>query len=414
MKSRILFVDDESRVLSGLRRMLRDMRGEWDMTFVDSGKKALETMQERGFDVAVSDMRMPEMDGATLLREIRRRHPRTARIILSGYSEEDAVLRTVGPAHQYLAKPCDAAVLVNTINRTLGLRRFLDNKDLVDLVSGLEHLPSPPAAFSQLLHQLDSPQSAISDIADTIAGDLAMAAQTLKLTNSAYFALPQKVNDLHHAVRLLGVDTLKGLVLIAGFYKQLSGDAVIAAQIETLSQRCLSIGTVAKTIATAEGYSVNQIDQATSAGVLTHIGTLALMANLPERFNQAIGIVEEEALNIVDAERRVFGAAHPEIGAYMLGLWGFTDPITEAVAYHHAPRQSPSKEKSSVMVCVYAAQHLLKMVEVYDDDVADALAGSDLDLDYLKECDLGDRVPHWVDLVRELKVKVEADEIAGQ
>ncbi|HER27012.1 MAG TPA: response regulator, partial [Rhodospirillales bacterium] len=100
MKNRILFVDDETRVLGGLRRMLRRMQGDWDMAFVDSGEKALEAMHEQEFDVVVSDMRMPGMDGAALLKEVRRRHPLTARIILSGYSEEEAVLRTVGPAHQ--------------------------------------------------------------------------------------------------------------------------------------------------------------------------------------------------------------------------------------------------------------------------------------------------------------------------
>ena len=96
MKSRVLFVDDETAVLDGLRRMLRDLRGEWDMTFADSGEKALELMRDKPFDVVVSDMRMPGMDGATLLSEVRRRQPGAVRIILSGYAETESVLRTVG------------------------------------------------------------------------------------------------------------------------------------------------------------------------------------------------------------------------------------------------------------------------------------------------------------------------------
>ena len=407
MKSSVLFVDDETNVLSGLRRMLRNMRGEWDMTFVDSGKKAIELMQDKPFDVVVSDMRMPGMDGATLLSEVRRRQPRAVRIILSGYAEKESVLRTVGPAHQYLAKPCDAAVVVDTISRALSLRRFLDNEDLRGLISGLDHLPSPPETYSRLLRQLDSSRSTVSDIADTIAEDLAMTAQTLKLTNSAYFALPQKVDNLHQAVSLLGTDTLKALVLVAGFFKQFSGASRVADQIQKLSRRCLSIGMAAHAIASEKGLPPNQIDQASFAGVLTHIGTLTLLANWPERFDEAINLVEGEGLSIVDAERRIFGAAHPEIGAYLLGLWGFTDPITEAVAYHHSPRQFPSKEKPSVLVCVYAAQHFLKTIETSVEDAGDALAVADLDLDYLQELGLDDRVPRWVDLVRKLKAKTE-------
>ncbi len=77
MKRRILFVDDESRVLEGLRRMLWSMRQEWDMVFVDSGPKALEEMARGNFDVIVTDMRMPGMDGAQLLREVKRINSRS-------------------------------------------------------------------------------------------------------------------------------------------------------------------------------------------------------------------------------------------------------------------------------------------------------------------------------------------------
>ena len=68
-KKRILFVDDEPRILDGLRRMLHSMYREWEMTFVDSGQAALEEMGEEPFDVIVSDMRMPGMDDADIFRE---------------------------------------------------------------------------------------------------------------------------------------------------------------------------------------------------------------------------------------------------------------------------------------------------------------------------------------------------------
>ena len=112
MKRRLLFVDDEEHILDGLRRMLRPMRGQWDMVFAGSGEEALAIMEETPFDVVISDMRMPEMDGAQLLSEVQKRHPEAARIILSGYAAKESVLRTVGPTHQYLAKPCDPRELV--------------------------------------------------------------------------------------------------------------------------------------------------------------------------------------------------------------------------------------------------------------------------------------------------------------
>src|SRR6185436_721470 len=116
-KKRILFVDDEAMTLQALERMLRPMRDEWEMEFVDSGQKALELMAQSPFDVIVSDMRMPGMNGAELLNEVMRRYPQTVRLILSGHADKEMILRCVGAAHQFLAKPCDPDVLRDTVVR---------------------------------------------------------------------------------------------------------------------------------------------------------------------------------------------------------------------------------------------------------------------------------------------------------
>src|SRR5437868_15488296 len=92
---RILFVDDESKILDGIRRMLHTARTRWDLQFAVGGEAGLKACEAAPFDVVISDMRMPGMDGATLLPHMRDRYPSTARIILSGYSE--AALATLAP-----------------------------------------------------------------------------------------------------------------------------------------------------------------------------------------------------------------------------------------------------------------------------------------------------------------------------
>jgi DNA-binding NtrC family response regulator len=104
----ILFVDDEVKVLQGLGRMLRVMRHEWEMTFLDDPRKAVDLIQQNPFDAIVVDMRMPQMDGAEVLSRARELKPGMARIVLSGHAEREAAMRSVGLAHQFLAKPCDA------------------------------------------------------------------------------------------------------------------------------------------------------------------------------------------------------------------------------------------------------------------------------------------------------------------
>src|SRR5918912_3063921 len=125
---RVLFVDDEPRVLDGLRRMLRTKRHQWQMRFAASGAEALAVLAGEPADVLVTDMRMPEMDGAALLAQVRERYPRIVRMVLSGHSDRDASMRALEVAHQFLNKPCDAATLTDTIERAVALHGQLDRE----------------------------------------------------------------------------------------------------------------------------------------------------------------------------------------------------------------------------------------------------------------------------------------------
>src|SRR5580704_15475062 len=118
---RILFVDDEPLILQGLQRMLRGQRREWTMEFAENAEQALAQMEKAAFDVVVSDMRMPGMNGAQLLTEVMRLYPRTIRIILSGHADRDLILQCVGSTHQYLSKPCDPEALKSVIQRAASL-----------------------------------------------------------------------------------------------------------------------------------------------------------------------------------------------------------------------------------------------------------------------------------------------------
>ena len=119
---RILFVDDEPRILDGLRRMLRSRRREWSLHFATSGDEALEQLADLPFDVIISDMRMPRMDGATLLGIVRESFPNVIRIVLTGHTEPEERAHAVPVAHQFLTKPCDPSLLQAAIDRarTLG------------------------------------------------------------------------------------------------------------------------------------------------------------------------------------------------------------------------------------------------------------------------------------------------------
>ena len=104
---RLLFVDDEPRVLQGLKAGLYTRRKDWDMHFAEGGAKAIELMQDSHFDVLVTDLRMPGVDGTTLVARARADSPGTMRVVLSGYADERQSQGLVSLAHRYLSKPCE-------------------------------------------------------------------------------------------------------------------------------------------------------------------------------------------------------------------------------------------------------------------------------------------------------------------
>jgi len=115
-KTRILFVDDEPSLLRLLKMGMTSMTGVWEMEFAANGEEALALIGGKMFDVVVTDMRMPGMNGEQLLNHVLRLHPRTIRIILSGYSDLSEAVACVGLTHQFLQKPCSLNSLKDCLN----------------------------------------------------------------------------------------------------------------------------------------------------------------------------------------------------------------------------------------------------------------------------------------------------------
>lgn len=358
-KPTILFVDDEENVLRGIRRMMRSKRNEWDTLFANGGEEALSVLKVRHVDVVVSDMRMPGMDGAELLTRVQKEYSETIRIVLSGYAEKEAILRTVGPSHQYLAKPCDQETLINTIQRSLNLRALLGSEALRRLVADMTNMPALPDVFAAILKELEDEYASADSLAETIAQDVGVTTHLMKLTNSAYFGLPMPAKSPKQAINFLGFENVKAIVLLGGVFDQLAKDDRVAKVAKTLSQRSMQLGLLARAIASANGATRDEQDQAYCAGLIAHIGTLLLVANWPEKFNSVVDLVDQERKPISEAETDVFGTTHGTLGAYLLGLWGFNDPIVEAVAFHHNPSEC-NAATPSILLALHTAQHLLR------------------------------------------------------
>lgn len=182
---RIMFVDDEVKVLEGIRRSLYPMRSEWQMSFAESGHQALEMMQAAPVDVVISDLRMPGMNGTELLSRVRERYPAAVRIILSGQPETELTLNSALCAHECLAKPCETESLKSTISRAFQLKSTVTDPSLQAVISTPGNPPAissafhKPAGYTDFMNKLQSSDWSASEIANIIAQDHAMAAKVL-------------------------------------------------------------------------------------------------------------------------------------------------------------------------------------------------------------------------------------------
>lgn len=339
-KQRVLFVDDEARVLRGLRRSLDCMRDEWQAVFAGSGLEALELMAQEPFDVVVSDMRMPGMSGVELLNEVRRLYPQTVRLALSGQSSKESVLKSVGPIHQYLPKPCDVETLQATLSRVWTLRDLLTVPRLKGLLAQLEQLPSLPSIYRTLMKELESSDGSLKEVGRIVEQDIGMSVKVLQLVNSAFFGIPQHISSPSQAVASLGMETVKSVALTVCVFSRFEDAAVNDLALDSLWEHSMAVGSFAKQISIAECADPTTTDHAFVAGLLHDVGKLVLASTLPGESVVAMNLAEEKAVALVDAERDVIGATHAQLGAYLLGLWGFSDHVLQAVAYHHDQTQS--------------------------------------------------------------------------
>jgi HD-like signal output (HDOD) protein len=375
---RVLFVDDEPNVLSALRRMLRSECSHWDASFATNASEALTLFAESPFDVVMTDMRMPGMDGADLLMQVRELNPATVRIVLSGQTDRASAAKAASVAHQYLSKPTDAGTLKNAVSRARELERRLGQPRLRSALGGLERLPSPSATVRCLNSAVADPASDVHTIVRIVEGDLGISARLLQLVNSAFFALPREVTSLREAVSYLGLENVRALAASSDVVHALGSTPGFDALARRLQVHSAGVTQLAHHILPRARRPADLF-----LGALLHdLGLLAAAALVPEIWADLNANGTEPWA--AEREQSLLGATHADIGAYLLSLWGMPYGAVEVVARHHDPGPVVGGALSEVHA-VFLAEALFAEVDQVpghscglDEQLADELGVSDM------------------------------------
>ncbi|MGW8256205.1 MAG: HDOD domain-containing protein [Thermoguttaceae bacterium] len=376
----VLFVDDDPKLLQGLRRMLHGLRAQWQMSFASEGRQALARMEEQPFDVVVSDMRMPGMDGSQLLGEIMTRFPTTVRIVLSGQCDRETVLKAILPAHQFLTKPCDSNLLRTTVERACQLQEMVAETELREKVSRVISLPCTIASYLQLQANVSAAEASIKRIAESIAADVAASAKVLQLVSTGFFCSPQKSIGAEHAVLLLGLETIESLTASPHVFRPAP-----RPEIDTICQHIaahsLQVAQRAHAIAACETNDSEAALQAYVAGMLHDVGNLILIEDLADNV---------QAAECWHSENEHQTIKHAAVGGYLLGLWGLPDAVVNAAAFHHLPSLSADMN--------FTALTAVHVADVFSTQNSDGNAANTRkpDRDYLARINCSNRLDHWL------------------
>lgn len=401
---RVLFVDDQPELLDALKRMLRSHRSEWQMHFAPSGLEALKLINHEPFDVVVSDMRMPGMDGAELLNEVMHRSPQTVRIMLSGHADQEQILRATGPTHQFLTKPCPPDALANAITHACALRDFFHDSKLQEMVSQATKLPSIPKIYQELVEAMRAPEISVKTVGALISKDLGLTCRLLHLVNSGFFALPRRIDNPVHAASLLGLERLRPLILSAGVFMQFEGKMPPGLSLDALMHHSLATSVAAHRLVELERPGeVKLANDAAFAGLVHDVGYLIMLQNRCRDYQVLLEAVCSQYPSLGENELRQFHARHGQLGAYLIGLWGLPDEIVQAVAQHHAPLPGPDR-RFNILTAVHVANAL-----VYEcRPLPEWPFGSMLQWSYLQELGIENRVDGWRKEIDDLLPKADA------
>lgn len=343
----VLFLDTESNN-SVVRQHLESTSVAWNYQFVTEEQQAIEILKNQPIDVLVLDVVPRNIARLGFLLHVSDYFPRVIRIVYTEAVDKDEALKAATSTNRYLAKSSDPQPLISCISRTIALYESIGSESLCWLISGITTLPSIPETYNQLVSELNSESSSAESIAEIVSRDPAITSKILQIVNSALFGMRHRINDLQQAVALLGTSTIKSLTLSIGAFQQFKGDGQQEHAFVGLMQHSLEVAIFSQSIAMLETGDKDIAAEAFTAGVLHDVGKLILISEEYEKFQTTNATAREEQIELIEAERQIWGANHAEIGALLLSTWGLPTSIVEVVALHHQLDRSPDASFSTL------------------------------------------------------------------
>jgi HD-like signal output (HDOD) protein len=357
---RILFVDDDPAIIEMLKKMVSKFEQDWSVQYALGGFAAVALLDSENYDVVVTDLNMPEINGVKILRFIQKKYPSVIRIVFSSSLTRDSVREVAAYTHRFIAKPCGVVKLGQAIENTLFIYRELDNRKVQKVLTKTGTLPSLPRVYDELMARIDDDDFSLKDAAKLIQSDIGMSTNILKQIN---LLGKSNVTSIEQAVSMLGLNMIRAIALSTHIFSSMKSVEVPHFTLEDLVRHSMLTAEFAKEITIIETDDHEMAESAFMAGVLHDLGIILLVNNFSKKYGEVQNRIYKAARPIAEVERNLIGISHGEIGAHLLALWGFPRDILDAVAFHEDPLKR-AQQSFSILTAVYVGSYL---AHFYDD-----------------------------------------------
>ena len=206
--------------------------------------------------------------------------------------------------------------------------------ELERIVSSLDKIPTLPVIYSKLGKLLQSPDATIQAVSNIISEDQVIAAKVLKFVNSAFYGFPQRIGSLQRAIVILGFNTIKNLVFATSVFDMFRGVETISAfDKKGFWKHCIGCAVASRVL--AEAADLRNPDEVFTGGLLHDIGKLVVAVQYPEKFSAVINEVQKTGAPMVEAERKIFGFDHTQVGSALAVQWRFPLDTAQMIGSHH-------------------------------------------------------------------------------
>ena len=228
----------------------------------------------------------------------------------------------------------------------------------------IEGIPPSLGAYAPVIEEieaaLESPECSLVTVAEAIGKEPDLTARLLKLGNSSFYGFSSRLTTVNEAISLIGIQQVQDLIQVSSIIEQFAGVSADLVSMESFWRHSLACGLGARSLAMER--RLPKPDKFFVAGLLHDVGRLVLFSQAPDAAQRVFEVYYKDRVLLREAELRVLGYDHAQIGEALLRHWQYPAPLVQAIACHHRPIASDAASFEAAIV--HLSDHLVNAMQI--------------------------------------------------